>query len=379
MEKHIRLYDRSRVTCDWVCKRKRYYNYEYNQRGIVPSHTGLELFMGSCLHDALAAIAIQHQAGSVDIDLIASTARKAMFESLSESKGDNEYEVLTFANEQAALVEGLLRGFHKHVWPRLMAQYPTIIAVEKEMTYAHDNLTFMARPDLVVGDAEGNNYYVEYKSTSSKREEWINSWGTAVQLHSTIRAIESTLEISMTGVIIQGLYKGYQSYNKQNSPFCYAYKRNGNPPFTKDEISYEYKAGFKRYPTWELPGGVKAWVDGMSPEVLADQFPQTPPIFLKQDMIDRFFAQRAIRETEIGMAHQMLAACKHDEDKQIILDGSFEQNFEACSPAWGRACQYRQICHGHVVDPLASGFQYRESHHDLEAKQHAEQELSSGS
>ena len=369
MSEPLRLYDRSRTTTDWTCKRKRYLNYEYEGRGIVPQSTGLELFMGSALHDALAAIAIQHQSGSIDIDLIASTARKAMFDSLSASTGDNEYEVLTFANEQSALVEGLLRGFHKHVWPRLIAQYPTIVAVEQEMTYVHDNLTFMARPDLVVGDAEGNNYYIEYKSTSSKREEWINSWGTAVQLHSTIRAIESTLGISMTGVIIQGLYKGYQSYNKQNSPFCYAYKRNGNPPFTKDEIAYEYKAGFKRYPTWELPGGVKAWVNGMSTEALADQFPQTPPIFLKQDLIDRFFAQRAIRENEINMAHQMMAACTHEKDKQIILDGSFEQNFEACSPAWGRGCAYRQICFGNVTDPLSSGFSYRTSHHDLERLQ----------
>ena len=368
----LRVYDRSRTVTDWTCPRKRYLNYEYEGRGIVPAHTGIELFMGSCLHDALAAIATQHQSGSIDIDGIAGLARQSMFDSLSASAGDNEYEVITYANEQASLVEGLLRGFAKHVWPRLVAQYPTIIAIEQEMTYVHDNLTFMARPDLVVGDVEGNNFYIEYKSTSSKREEWINSWGTAVQLHSTVKAIEATLGIEMTGVIIQGLYKGYQSYNKQNSPFCYAYKRNGNPPFTKDEIAYEYKAGFKRYPTWELSGGVKAWVDGMSPEALADQFPQTPPIYFKEELVSNFFQQRAIRENEIFIAHEMLKDA--DEDgKRMILNGSFPQYFEACSPAWGRGCQYRQICHGHVTDPLSSGFQVRESHHDLEREQHAQQ------
>ena len=138
------------------------------------------------------------------------------------------------------------------------------------------------------------------------------------------------------------------------------------------ETSYEYKAGFKRYPTWELHGGVKAWVDGMSAEVLADQFPQTPPIFLDTDLVNRFFAQQAIRENEIHTALEMLSMVKHDADKQMILDGSFPMHFESCSPAWGRGCQYKKICFSKPTDPLSAGFSYRTPHHDLELAQHDE-------
>lgn len=363
----LRLYDRSRVTTDWNCPRKRYFQYEYDNRGIVTGNTFLELFIGNTLHEGLSAIATMHLAGAVDIDLIAATARETLIESLMKG-GAGVQEEFDFANEQAALVEGLLRGFNKHVWPRLIAQYPVIKLVEQEMLFKHDGLGFMSKPDLVVADTEGNNWYVEYKSTSSKKEGWVNSWNTAVQLHSTIKAIEATLEEKVTGVIVQGLYKGFESYGKQSSPFCYAYRRNGNPPFSQTETLYAYKAGFKRYPTWELPGGVKQWVDDMPEDVLGDQFPVAPPIFVKDDLIQSFFSQRNWREHEIQLAMEMLPTMD-DESKQGILDVTFPQRFDQCYPYFGKPCQYLKLCHGRVGNPLKEGFVYRESHHQLEREQ----------
>ena len=358
------LFDRSRVTCDWECPRKRYWLYEYEGRGIISGDIHREYQMGTVLHTGLADIAKQYQAGAVDIDSIATTAQRQMFETLmAQMAGENAVESQTFALEQAALVEGLLRGFYKHVWPKITAQYPLIMAIEQEMTYEYHGVTFMARPDLVMSDAEGNVWYLEYKSTSSKKEDWVNSWDTAVQLHSSIRAIEATIKEKVTGVVVQGLYKGFKSYGKQSSPFCYSYQKKGNPPFSKDEIQYEYKAGFKRYPTWELEGGVKRWIEGMPEAVLADQFPQTPPIFINDDLVDAFFNQCSVREFIIHRTSEELTITGTDE---TLLNTTFPQHFDQCRPAWGHACPYRQLCHGRADDPLNQGYSYRVPNHELE-------------
>jgi hypothetical protein len=365
----IRLYDRSRVTTDWQCPRKRYWQYEYGGKGVVSGTSALELFMGTVLHDGLAAIA-----RGVEIDLIATEAQKQLYTGLvaQNDGGESDYEVVQFANEQAALVEGLLRGFFRYVWPSLITRYRHIIAIEQEMTYDHAGLRFMSKPDLILGDDEGEWVYVEYKSTSTKKAEWINSWNTAVQLHSSIKAVEQTLGQAPSSVIVQGLYKGYESYGKQNSPFCYAYTRGGNPPFTKPETRYDYAAGFRRNPVWQLEGGVKAWVEAMPDTILAEQFPQTPPIFLNNALIDDFFTQRATREHDIQLAMEVLNTHEQDEVNKGILNTVFPQHFDQCVQGWGRPCGYRQLCFGNVTNPLDAGYQWREPHHLPEVAQWAE-------
>jgi hypothetical protein len=375
MNKIIPLYDRSRVVSDWSCPRKRYWNYEYEGKGIVKGNSSLELFTGTTIHDALAYIAKSAKLGEeLDLDKLCEAAFHQMHAALI-SAGAGEVGAETFALEQATLVEGLIRGFYKHVWPRLMEQYPEILYVEQEMEFAHDGLLFMSKPDLVVGNKD-QVVYVEYKSTSSKKDNWINSWDTAVQLHSTCKAVEATTGTRVDAVVVQGLYKGYESYGKQSSPFCYAYRRAGNPPFTHEEISYEYRAGFKRFPVWGLPGGIGAWVDKMPTATLADQFPQTPPIFINEELVEAFFRQRATREHNIAFFHRQ---DKRLDDPELVtdmtheslLDMSFPQRFDQCSPGWGRGCEYKKLCHGAVRDPLSEGFTWRTPHHAKELEQDA--------
>lgn len=372
MSKNLILFDRSRTATDWTCERKRYLNYELDGTGIVPAKEALELAMGTILHDSLAAIATQHP--DIDIDSIAFHAKDQMLDFLTKGLiGSPERDAKElYATEQANLIEGLLRGFYKHCWPRLINQYPKLLAIEQEMSYNYEGIIFMCKPDLVAATQEGEVVYIEYKSTSSKKEEWVNSWGTAIQLHATTRAIESALNEKISHVVVQGLYKGYESYGKQSSPFCYAYQRYGTPPFSKNEISYEYKAGYRRTPLWEMEGGVKAWVANMPEAILANQFPCTPPIFVNDSLVESFFAQRNIREREIDLALDMLEMPELDsEGKANILDAAFPQKWDACSPAWGRGCPYQRICHGSVPDPLKSGFVKRQAHHQIEASANA--------
>jgi hypothetical protein len=360
----IRLYSKSSVGVDNKCKRKFYWAYEF-EGGISPKGQALELFMGTALHDGLAAIA-----AGIDIDDIAREAFRQVSGPMVEAStnpqtGVIEQEDIDYASEQATLVEGLLRGFYRHVWPKLMAEYD-IFLVEKPMVYRHSDLGFVVKSDLILRSKITQGLvYLEYKSTSSKDDRWVRSWETNVQLHSSVRAIEQAVGEEVEAVIVQGLYKGYQSYGKQSSPFCYAYRKFGQPPFTQDQIAYKYVSGWKRSPTWELPGGVKAWVAGMPDEVLADQFPQTPPIFINNDLIGAFFRQQEVRQHQIVEVSGIF-----DRDdvgpnmKQSAMDEVFPQNFEECTPAWGSECPYRILCHGPGnQDPFTLGFTKRDHTH----------------
>jgi hypothetical protein len=354
----VRYVDRTRTAVDWKCPRQRFWNYEYANRGIVKTGTSLELFLGICVHDALAAIgSLQSRGFDIDIDTIAETAYLQVYNQLVT---DSTPEAIEFGKEQGTLVEGLVRGFFKHVWPALMSEYKVVCA-EKEMEYSlGEGFVFMAKPDLIVEDKDGELTYLEYKTTSSKKEQWINSWDTAVQLHSSVLATEQTLGKRPTYVRIIGLYKGYESYGKQGSPMCYGYKKFGNPPFTQDQIQYEFKAGFRRTPVWEMKGGIKEWVETMPMNVLADQFPMTMPIFVNEDLVKSFFRQRLEREKEI--------AAYDPENIVLNLDKVFPQNFDACQPAWGYGCGYKKLCHGYVENPLDAGFELRTPHHIQEAE-----------
>lgn len=359
----VRLIDRTRTVTDWKCPRARYWGYEYLGRGIVKKGTSLPLFMGILIHDAMAAIATLTQLGKpVPIDEIADAARLDMVKNLTDSLDVVIPEAMEFACEQAALTEGIIRGVYKHVWPRLMEMYPKIVYVETEMEYLlSDGYVFMTKPDLIVEDREGELVYLEYKSTSSKQEKWIQSWDTAVQLHSSIKATEATTGRKPSYVQIVGMYKGYESYGKQSSPFCYAYKKFGNPPFTQDQVQYEYKAGFRRFATWELPGGTKGWVDSMPENVLANQFPMTAPILVNDDLVDAFFRQRLAREREI--------ANLPPDHNLYDLDSVFPQKFDQCVPSFGWSCEYKKLCHGRVDEPLQEGFELRTPHHARELEE----------
>jgi hypothetical protein len=398
--KIIRLIDRTRTVADWKCSRARYWGYEHNGRGVVKGSMSLALDEGILVHDALATIAhLTLNELPIDIDEIAETAQKDLYSRLVEAAGPIVMpDAIEYAQEQSILIEGLIRGFYKFMWPKLMLMYPEIVCVEQEMEYPLDqcpscggagtvrsendeaiecsmckgagvNFVFMTKPDLIMESPEGELVYIEYKTTSSKKAEWVNSWETAVQLHSSVKATEYSLGKLPSAVQILGLYKGYTSYGKQSSPFCYAYKKSGNPPFTQDQVAYEYKAGFKRYPTWELDGGLKKWVDEMPDEVLANQFPLTPQIYVNEDLVASFFKQRLSRERTIKYGINMLEKAQTNEAREAIMDDIFPQKFDSCSPSYGWGCQYRKLCFGRANDPLEEGFIERLPHHELELEQ----------
>ena len=172
----------------------------------------------------------------------------------------------------------------------------------------------------------------------------------------------------VASVIVQGLYKGYvDRFNRQNSPICYGYYRAGVPPFSRDEWSYEWRRGLDRYPSWRREGGIKKHMADMPAYMLAEQFPQVPPMIVNDSLVETFFKQRAIRESEIAsISLKLKDQSLTNGERQQLLDKHFGQNFEACRPSWGHGCNYHTICHGSIADPLKAGFSVRHSHHERE-------------
>ena len=365
---------------DWECQRSRYWQYNYEE-GIRKDNLTLELFVGTVLHDALAGIAFQHTSGNVDIDKIATDSGQLVRDTLSDYYLETIYtkatevphntpEWLTMM-EQSTLVEGLIRGFYKLRWPALIAEYPIVIASERETIFPHDYsgklnkkgpFVYKAKPDLVL-EGEQGRIYLELKSTGTKKVEWVNSWTSAIQIHGTAKAIEFTLGEPMLGTLVQGFYKGSEQYGKFSSIFCYGYVSKGVPPFNKTTYSADYRKGFTRTAVWEMEGGVKGWVERLSVETLSDQFLQTPLIFTNEEMAESFFRQRAIREESVKNTTVLLRSSdpiKH----QTLMDTTFPQSFSKCSAAWGKECQFKKLCHTIVEDPLASGFIPRDHSHN---------------
>src|SRR3990167_979437 len=379
------FHSRPQAEADWTCQRYRFYAYDYDE-GIVKDNLTIELFVGSVVHDALAAIATQYKADKkVDIDSITKVSKEHVFTTLKDYAGDVPEESAEYlqALEQSSLVEGLIRGYYKSVWPSLIAQYPEIIGIEHECIFPHDEygkltpkgpFVFMAKPDLILSNGD-DWIYVEFKSTSTKKIEWINSWRTAMQVHATAKAIEFTLNKEVAGTIIQGLYKGSSNYGKFSSQLVYAYYNKGNPPFSKEAISHEFKSGLKRTPIWNIEGGMSSWVNKIPSEVLSEQFPQTPLISINDAMCDDFFHQRALREQSISKIIPFLKdPATQESARKLILNTHYPQSFSQCSQAWGKECPFYRICHGPAdVDPLSFGFiqknrEHQEAYKELAAK-----------
>lgn len=365
MTQHPLLFHRSAAVCDWQCPRKRFYNYEFLGRGIVPPESAYELYLGTLIHDGIAALT-----NNVPIDAIVEAGIKQLRGKLLEGR-EMEDDAQFFANEQCALAEGLLRGFYKARWPQICEEYPEVVVCEQELIYNYEidgrKLRFLSKPDLVRRDREGQLWLFEWKTTSSNKEEWIHQWETAVQVHAQIRTVEEALGEPVAGCIVQGFYKGYEDrrWNRWESHFCYGYHKPGNPPFEREQWQFEYKYGFKKAPLWNREGGVKRWVEEMPMAMLSSSYPCTPPIFLKSHLVEEFFQQQGMRELDIREHRDVNP---FDPNDLPVMRRYFPQHWEACN-AWNRECGYKRLCHGAPVDPLTIGYQLRHSHHALEQEQ----------
>ncbi len=351
------FYDRSRVSLDWKCPRARWWGNEYEGLGIVPLRRALYFDLGDYLHRGFAALVMGEDLEETVHDVV---------------EGFRNATALTLGdrlNEQATLVEGILRGFHRQVVPRLLAEFNPLL-VETEFLHAHNGCEQGVKPDLLAERRDDQTlWYWEWKSTGSVGDRWMRQWPKAIQLHTTAEAAGKHLGREVSGVVVQGAYKGYDKEGKQTSIFCYGYTRPGN--IGGAETLYKWAPGGRRVPVWEMPGGVRGWVERMPAEILADQFVQSPPIFIQRRLVEAFLRQTSLREYEIREGGRRYWVARDVTAQQAVLDEVFPQHFNECEPAMGAPCAYGDCCFNPHVgdDPIASGlYTWREPHHTTDRK-----------
>jgi hypothetical protein len=354
------FFDRTRVVTDWKCRRRRFWAFEFMGKGISPKRRALALDLGIVMHEVLASLLTSGDLEEVVHKAVA-YVRATLTGDESEVQDAKEWKI----REQCAMIEGMIRGWHKIVLPRLLADY-RVVHVEGEVLYDYQGCRLGSKPDVLLERvSDGTLWYIEWKTTGIMSPKWFASWHKAVQVPAGVLGVAQTLGKTIAGSIIFALNKGrmHHGSGRQESIFAYGY---GLPSIPHD-LGYEYRRGLWRHPAWEICS-TKQWVEEMPLRVLESQFGDTGPVFIQAHLVERWLAQTAFREKEIRSARDQIFGGAPLTQVAVteVLDRYFPQNFGECEPVIGSACGYRDVCFlRHIErDPIASGlYLWREPHH----------------
>lgn len=355
----VRNFSYTRCAADEECRFKRYLSREWGGTGLQPILAGWSLVFGNIIHRALEDFA---KSGQCDLKSVReNTIKQAQLSGLDAIQ----------QRDWATLAVNMIRGFQRYVWPALMGEYE-VIETEKWIEYTPiSGFKFRARQDLLLRNKfDGHLCYVDYKTTSTNKPQWIKSWSKSVQLHSSMYAMRRTTGHQVERAIVIGFNKGYDDAKLHTRRSILNYGWVNRQFSMTPEYSYEYKKskGWELFAANEEFEGSE-WVDNMPTEILSEQFPQTGPIFVREDIAETWFRQQLIREQEVADALQQLETVTDVLQIQPILDKYFKQNFSHCEPAYGYDCEFKNYCWiPHVnADPLGSG-QFKRYESDIEVE-----------
>lgn len=344
----VYFFSHSRAEADSFCKRKRYLSSEWGNTGLQPTSGGWDLIYGNIIHAVLNILA---GTGAVNY----STLRAETYTEASKVLNENQ------AKDYAVLAEGMLRGFAKTIWPRWMNEYDIVETEQLRSWILEDPHVFRFKQDLLlIHKTEGYKVMVDYKTTSSDSPQWVASWSKSPQLHSSMEALRKGYGVEVRNSIIQGLYKGYKDKKTGRISSIFA-KGWVNRQFAMSpEYSYSYKnyKGWEPFSTYDEFPDLSEWIANMPTEKLAEQFPQTGPIFPNQFIADTYFRQQLIREKEVaGALNKLHIEGIFDYELEEILDAHFPQDFHKCTPPYGFGCEFENLCWIPFIsaDPLGSG------------------------
>lgn len=372
------IFSKSRSEAQWECNRLEYLKYLWGGLGLRALGVQFELEFGGIMHDGAAQLALPHMLNRpaertyLDTPLVFLDARQRM-EKLGKDLGWAQETIV----EWRCIMEGLLRLFHRRILPEILREYeiidvevPMLLPVAPEL-----QAWFVAKPDLILRSRVTKGYwYWEHKSTGSDDAKWVNSWTRAVQVHTGIKAAEKKYGVAFDGCYVLGWYKGYKDrYNNiQMSPFSYGWMSPGAPGITEDR--YEYKKptkwkGWERFPVGNLVEGMASWIAEMPDDIVFSQFIKTPPIMIREDLVEDYLEQLKNHASSIRM-FQLAAGddALTDREARSLLNEYFPQEFNKCEPSWGRYdCSMKECCWSSATaaDPLASGL-YRKNSSDSE-------------
>ena len=387
----MRVSDRSRYEEYFKCPRKRYFGYEYGGRGIVGMGFAEDLAYGSGIHNGLEELIL-----TGDFDL----ALKRLEVEIAECEGETA-DGYPKKDEWYAMGYGMLSLFKNKVLPKQLAQFDikdTELEIVLDLT---DDLVWMSRIDgHLKRRAKGTHlpYVWEYKTSATNyADELVNSAQDNFQFLMEAAALEQHYKAQgetnyVGGTQLLVLLKGVKTWASQTEeargisgqrrmgPFTYAYHK-GDPfaanPGEGNDWQPKYHAGWTRVPVWVYPGletyysekyfydkKHKSYKDNMG------LIFQPPPISLDRQKFSNLKRQIVSIEGEIADGVANLVGCTDEEERNMILDDYFPQNFLNCHKDGGfnkKDCPYVGICHGGDDPHPDNGiYRWREPNHPFE-------------
>lgn len=434
------------------CMRLRFLEFCFGGYGIRLKPRAIPLATGSALHRGgeLSLLYMQEHNEVPSRDAMRGFIADAIGEYLEwcetrgfqQTESDDNERVM---HEQICLIEGLAWTVWKILLPALH-QHFVVVAVEQEDVLVWDcdcglgdeqgdytehetrgcgGIGVQVRGDAYLRSrSSGELVCFDWKSDGNvHRYDWAEQFRASMQMALQVISGERLLgEPISGGVIVAGLHKGWRSKEKtlqedgsyaedpndktkyQQSPFCYAFRKPGNPPLEAEDwrFSYYYQEwddkkgkmvgrslkgkGFFKASLWgaELPDKPESYTtqewlveNFMEDEALAKQVKLTPPLFPPQHMKDAL--KRAMIHHEKGIREALWLVWEELEkvdgdwsrpEFQAALDRHFPQSWDC--RRYNTICQFARICDREAgwQDPLGSGFyENRRPNHEPELQQ----------
>ena len=352
-EQIIYLTNRTASITDDDCGRKWWLSQRVGGRGLVPKEEAFALMVGRETHEDLSAI------GEMD-DISPEAIQRAIDDILLLI--DDAAKTHIKKMEMLYRRLGWLAAFALYMEPSIRAIYDTV-SIEKELVLDRTPLWVAVTPDRILRHREkGYLVYREYKSTISASQKWLDSWKMAIQIHSSMKAVEEEVGLPVAFTQVMGLMKGYEKEGKIRHPYVYGYRNRDNGDWTHD---YDRARGpsWELTPVWDYPGGVVQWVQLCGEDIAFSQFPHTEPIFLNEEILNEWVERRARREEEIRRVEE---SAHTDARTRAVY---FPRKTHKCRPPFGDSCPYLGLCwnatwEGREVEH--PDFSQRIPHHDLE-------------
>lgn len=418
------LTDRSRYeTGTGRCPRQRYLGYHagptgygYVKRGeSLPLATGIYTHVGC---ESLCAILMAQDRLPTDEEVRVSIAHAlGQYEKKIIDRGFRgllQSESSDFIlREQMALVEGMIWAFRLLILPWLHHEF-RLISVEKEESpypLGDGSIGLMQRLDAL-GERRmtGALAYLDIKTTGRSSDQFSEEWEIKPQLALNTLGCLDRYGKEVSELFVIGLNKGYRKkgsdeITRQESPFCYGYRRPANPPLAAEEWlpSYEWidasgqtkRAGrdYKKAPTFEYPnGGVEGWVKQLPESVLKKQVFLIGPLIRQTTQVEMLARQIAGEEEKwqkvlwdlYGVQQILIGAGTAPE--QVQSHPMFQAELDRLVPcSWNcrpfgakHQCEFVDLCMRQPgwEDPIASGkYAPRLPHHEPEKAQMTERGL----
>ena len=297
------------------CARKGYWGYIYKGTGLSPTTTEWPLIVGLAVHKGMEVLL---RSGDIE-EAVRGGALTVPLDSFE-------------AEQNQALVEGLLRGWARVRMPDFLKEWE-IISIEKEVSsLLAPNVLLQGRADAVVRHrGDGSLWVINWKTTSDMKD-WTAKWEDDIQAMTEALLTQEDLGEEVRGCIFEGLYKGREYKDLSSSSLITGFLH------TSGEWKHEAPTGkgarteWTKTPVWKHRP-LKEWIADLPEEVVSEQFITSFPI-LKNDMVVREWLKQVVRkQTDI---EYMLSPSVGEEDRLIY----FEQNL-----GWRcRWCPFRPAC-----------------------------------